>query len=70
MKKPSDKQFRVLKYLEKNPGQRTTAHIFNEICGHPKVVRAMFSNGYVAGDQVPAEYVNMTDAGRAALASQ
>lgn len=68
-RKPSGRQFLVLRYLEKNPAQRTTAHVFNEVCGHAKVVRALFEHGYVAGDQVPAQYVSLTDKGRDALAA-
>ena len=69
MKKASNNQVRVLSYLKDMPSGRTTAYVFNSICGHPRVVRALFANGWVEGDEVPARYVGLTESGRAVLVS-
>lgn len=66
-KRLSTVQLRVLRYLSRNPNQRATAHVFYELCGNGRTVRALFSGGYVAGDQLPAQYIRLTAAGRAAL---
>lgn len=70
MQKIGDRQRRVLEYLSRNPGQRATAHVFNEICGSAPTVRSLFSKGLVEGDSIPAVYVRLTDAGRTALNGQ
>lgn len=67
MGKVSDNEIRVLRYLEKLPGGKTTALIFNEVCGDVRVVRSLFSKGFVQGDEVPARYVGLTDLGRTIL---
>lgn len=67
MGKVSDNQMRVLRYLEKLPGGKTTALIFNQTCGDVRVVRALFSKGLVQGDEVPARYVGLTETARAIL---
>lgn len=63
----SPTQLRVLKELATRPYGRTTAYIFNELCRSSKTVRVMFAKGFVQGDQVPAVYVSITDAGMAAI---
>ena len=67
MSRPTDAQLRVLARFVDNPGGRTTAHCFNEYCGNPKTVRALFAKGLVDADGIPAGYVSITDIGRAAL---
>ena len=63
----SEAQRRVLSKLEASPGGRTTAFIFYQWCSNSKTIRALFSRGMIEGDGIPATYVWITPAGRAAL---
>ena len=69
MIKASENQVRVLAYLRDLPRGRTTAHVFNRICGNPRFVRSLFARGWVVGDEIPARYVVITDRGRSQLTS-
>jgi hypothetical protein len=63
------RQIKTLKHIADNPNQRVTAHVFNELCGTPDAVRSMFRKSLVAGDAIPATWITLTDAGRAALSA-
>jgi hypothetical protein len=62
-----DRQRRVLEHLAGNPQQRETALVFYQLCWSASTVRSMFGKGWVEGDQLPAEWVRLTNAGRAML---
>ena len=60
----------VLEWMNVSGGTVEAQRLYDKLHsqGQSKRVRFLFSKGFIAGDEIPARNVTITDAGRKALA--